>query len=202
MKHLLSFVLAAAAAAWTSLPAPPPPRLPDLGHEIFYATLEGLYRDGVTDATVDRILATDDGGAFLHFVPGCPTCIYVLEALRHYRARPDFVSFKMVDDTWGDGLPKGVRAKFASASQKVRLDALHGLVARWIDERMDRLRLTDKERARWEGELQARAKKGMGLLERYREDGRMAHWGDSRCPSCDGAVDGAQCPPPKKPDGK
>jgi hypothetical protein len=167
-----------------------PRRKVDMGHEIFYATLEGLYVDGVDNGTVDRVLAADDG-EWQHFVYGCPTCIYVLEAFRHYRARPDFVSFKHGGNTWGKGLSDAERRAFRSDDLKVRLQALHELVQSWLDRRMDLLRLTDDERRRWGGELRERSKKGMELLRSMQEAGRMKAWGDTDCPSCEGAVAGS-----------
>lgn len=162
----------------------------DMGRQIFYAALEGLYADGVDNGTVDRVLAAEDG-EWRHFVYGCPTCVYVLEAFRHYRARPDFVSFKHGGNTWGEGLADAERRAFASEDLQVRLQALHDLVASWLDRRMDLLRLTDAERQRWESELQERSKKGMEMLYTFQEAGRMKAWGDAKCPSCEGAVAGS-----------
>jgi len=167
-----------------------PRRAFDMGHEIFYAVLEGLYADGVDNGTVDRILAADDG-EWRHFVYGCPTCIYVLEAFRHYRARPDFVSFKHGGNTWGNGLSDAEKQAFASEDLKVRLEALHELVENWLDRRMDLLRLRDQERREWQSQLNERSKKGMALLRSFQEAGRMQAWGDAECPSCEGAVSGA-----------
>ncbi|MCK5945099.1 MAG: hypothetical protein KAI24_24130 [Planctomycetes bacterium] len=171
-------------------PVRTPKPLPDMGHELFYAVLEGLYADGVRNETVDRILATEDG-EWLHFVPGCPTCIYVLEAFRHYRARPEFVSFKGGGNTWGAGLPDAERRAFASDDLRVRLKALQRLVDDWVDRRMDRLRLTDGERARWHEHLLERSKKGEEILHSLQRSGRMKAWRDVTCPSCVGASDGS-----------
>lgn len=179
-----------------SQPAPgvvqdPAPIPKDFHTEIFHAVLEGLYDDGVRNDTLDLILANDGGHGYLHFVPGCPTCVYVLEAMRHYRARPDFVSFKGGGNTWGDGLSKEERAQFASKDMKARLEGLHALVERWMEKRMDRQRLNKKERAAWSRELQRRAKEGMKLLGLEREAGGAKQWQDFDCPSCVGAIKGA-----------
>ena len=182
-----SFLMPASPQLNASVQAPPP----HFETEIFHAVLEGLYDDGVSNKTMDLILQKDAGGAFRHFVRGCPTCTYVLEAMRHYRARPDFVSFKAGGNTWGPGLPEKERARFASSEMKVRLDALHTLVERWMDKRMDRLRLNKRERAAWAVEMQKRAKEGMKMLSVEREAGQAEQWRDFDCPSCVGAIKGA-----------
>src|SRR4051812_345904 len=45
---------------------------------LFFATLEGLYRDGVSSADVGSLLATKgkDGG-YLNFIYTCPICMPV-----------------------------------------------------------------------------------------------------------------------------
>tara|TARA_R110002072_G_scaffold302990_1_gene490806 strand:+ start:34605 stop:35207 length:603 start_codon:yes stop_codon:yes gene_type:complete len=159
--------------------------------EIFHAVLEGLYDDGVDNETLDLILMKDEVGDFRHFVRGCPICTYVLEAMRHYRARPEFVSFKTGGNTWGPGLTKQDRERFASPQMKVRLDGIQILVQRWLDKRMDRLRLNKRERAAWALEMKKRAKKGMEMLAVLRQAGASEQWQDFDCPSCVGAIDGA-----------
>lgn len=207
MKSLATALIVMSACVWSHAAPPVEPgsvaqdpvgataapvraRAFDMGHEIFYATLEGLYADGVDNATVDGLLAAD-GGEWQHFVPGCPTCIYVLEAMRHYRARPDFVSFKGGGNTWGEGLSDAEKRALASKDLKVRLAALQELVDDWIERRMDLLRLDEKERRSWQNQLRERSKKGMELLHMMQESGQMKAWGDVSCPSCEGAVGGA-----------
>lgn len=193
MQHSAIAVLVLGACM--ALPALQDPARPlqrvDFGQEIFHAVLEGLYEDGVSNPTVDLVLTEDADGGFTHFVRGCPICIYVVEAMRHYRARPDFVSFKGKGNTWGEGLPAATRARLRSEDLGTRLEVLHGLVQRWMDRRMDRLRLDATERTRWSDHMEERSKKGMAMLALERQAGRMAEWGNSRCPSCEGAVAGA-----------
>jgi len=173
-----------------SKPAQEPAKV-NYSTEIFHAVVEGLYDDGVSNKTLDLILRKEEGGMYTHFVRGCPTCTYVLEAMRHYRARPPFVSFKMATDTWGPGLSKGLRERLANKEMKVRLDALHTLVSRWMDKRMDRLRLNKTERADWAHEMERRSKKGMAMLGNKQDRAQAELWGDLSCPSCEGAVAGA-----------
>ena len=192
MKHVS---LTLSALAWVLLSVNAPSRLQDpvaapvnYATEIFHAVLEGLYEDGVRNDAVDLILKQQSDGRYCHFVPGCPTCIYVLEALRHYRARPPFVSLKGDADTWGKGLTADQRTKLASPELKVRLLMVHTLVQSWIDRRMNRLRLNKRERAQWHLDMEERAKEGMKLLELERQAGHLQQWQGLECPSCVGAV--------------
>lgn len=194
MKHQVIVVLLL-AVGWLQPAASAPPQQDaakvDYGTEIFHAVLEGLYDDGVSNAALDLILRKEKNGMYSHFVRACPTCAYVVEAMRHYRARPPFVSFKPKRDTWGAGLSKDLCERLAHSELKVRLDAVHTLVSRWIDTRMDRLRLNKSERAAWTLELRRRAKKGMSMLGMEQEREQAELWGDLACPSCEGAVAGA-----------
>ena len=74
---------------------------------IFYAVLEGLYEDGVSNEAVDIVLLKDPtSGSYAHFVYGCPICAPTIDAFRMYRARPQFYSRKGITDTYGTGLEK------------------------------------------------------------------------------------------------
>lgn len=195
MKHPTTFALLFAIGLIqpTASPTPMQDRAAgtDYGTEIFHAVLEGLYDDGVSNEAVDLILQKQESGTYTHFIRGCPTCNYVLEALRHYRARPDFVSFKGAYNTWGTGLDKGLRDRLESEHMKVRIDVVHTLVTRWIDNRMDRLRLNKRERAAWNLDMKRRAKEGMGLLSNKQDVEQAELWSDLSCPSCEGAVAGS-----------
>src|SRR5688572_10638658 len=61
------------------------------GQLIFFAVLEGLYRDGVINGDVDLIIPPGEGGkpAFDQetFVYACPLCHPAFEAFRLYRQR-------------------------------------------------------------------------------------------------------------------
>lgn len=168
-------------------PTATPARL-DTDREIFFAVLEGLYRDGVKNDVVDKLLSKNAAGAYLNFVAGCPLCIPALEAMRHYRQRPDFVSYKGVTNTWGSGLAKHERKALLSDDIKQRLEAMTGLVERWVSRRVEMRRLGPDERRRWENAMLSGRKKGMALLRIAKENGLMTEWGTiGDCAVCDGS---------------
>ena len=105
---------------------------------IFFAVLEGCYRDGVSNEAVDLILPKnpDTGGVVMehNFVYSCPLCMPVIEALRTYRVRTRFFD-KRARDTFGKGLPAEVMAKLAEPERKKRIPVLQALVSGWVKRR-------------------------------------------------------------------
>ena len=75
-KSFLVAVLLAGAAALPTLGQEREDGMsvPDEHTMIFFAVLEGLYRDGASNEAVDAILRQDDKGGYIHFVYGCPIC--------------------------------------------------------------------------------------------------------------------------------
>ena len=73
---------------------------------VFFAVLEGLYRDGVQNEVVDAIigLAPKQGEQVkTHFVFRCELCHATYEAFKAYRQRPMFMNAKGAS-TFGDGV--------------------------------------------------------------------------------------------------
>ena len=154
--------------------------------QIFYAVLEGLYHDGVSNETVDRVLMKGKDNGYIHFIRGCPLCVPALEAFRHYRQRPDFVSYKMTRNTWGPGLTEDLRKRLGADELETRLDVVNTLVKRFIKRRLDSLRLTDDELSRWRQHMESGRKKGMAILRSTKQGGGMTEWGEiSDCAVCD-----------------
>ena len=186
-KSLLIAVLLAGAAA-----------LPTLGQErgdgmsvtdehtmIFFAVLEGLYRDGASNEAVDAILRQDDKKGYIHFVYGCPICTPALDALLVYRTRAKFTPKKGPwVDTLGRGLPKATMKRLLGAEPKERLDVIHGLIAEWVGSRLRLMRLTEQEQRHWRQLLEVGRKRGMSLL-----GGDKSFAGSNTCAVCDGAND-------------
>src|SRR5262245_66503155 len=81
-------------AAVSSDPAAGPPDeegFDPVHRTIFYAVLEGLYEDGVSNGLVKLMLEKDPKtGNFLHLVYSCPICDPVLDALHVYESRANF----------------------------------------------------------------------------------------------------------------
>ncbi|HEY7862057.1 MAG TPA: hypothetical protein VIE39_00255 [Thermoanaerobaculia bacterium] len=132
---------------------------------IFFAVLEGLYRDGVSNEAVDRILLCDpESGRYLHFVYACPICTPALDALRTYRNRAPFSGKKRFRDTFGPGLPPATIEALASEDIQVRLFAIESLMRSWVSRRLDGMRLTPEERAQWTRDFELGRKMGMSRL--------------------------------------
>src|SRR4029077_3675969 len=81
---------------------------------VFFAVLEGLYRDGVANSDVDLIIPPGPNGQPRfdpeHFVYACPLCHPAFEAFRLYRQRDDFFGLKAPVNTFGPGLDPALAA--------------------------------------------------------------------------------------------
>jgi hypothetical protein len=151
---------------------------------VFFAVLEGLYRDGVSSEVVALVLADDAGtGQPDLFVYACPLCTPAREAFRLYQRRPSFDGQKMPRNTLGRGLPAAVVDELRSPEKQRRLDALQGLIERWVAQRLDSLRLTDDERQEWAHAMEVRRKEGMEMLKQLRVD---ESW--KNCAICDASA--------------
>ena len=184
-KIILLVLLATLAAVATS--GPDRPDGMDAGEKhnmIFFAVLEGLYRDGASNDAVDAILRKTEKG-YVHFVYGCPICTPTLDALLVYRARAKFTPKKnLYGDTLGPGLTDATAKRLQSEDPKERLDVVHGLIAKWVRARLRLMRLTEQEQRHWQQLLEEGRKRGMSAL-----GGDPSFVGSKRCAVCDGAND-------------
>lgn len=160
---------------------------------IFFAVVEGLYRDGVSSDVARAIVATDPQTLqSLSFVPGCPICTPALDAFRLYLERPAFLGKKLVGaDTFGGGLPADQVALLTGEDLRGRRTALRGLVERWVGDSLDRMRLDPVERTEWSRELAARSEKGMAILAGLQKSGQALYGDFDECPLCVGATAGS-----------
>jgi hypothetical protein len=148
---------------------------------VFFAVLEGLYRDGVPNAAVELVLAVDrTSGQRDHFVYACPLCSPALEAFRLYRQRPMFEGLKSPTDTLGHAFEPALLDRLRSEVKQERLDAVQGLIQAWVQQRLEVMRLTPEERQEWSDNLALRKKEGMARL------GTREDW--KNCAICDGTV--------------
>jgi len=162
------------------------------GQEIFFAVLEGLYRDGVSNDVVDLILAPDpktgEPDMRKNFVYACPLCHPAFEAFRLYRTRNPFLGLKGRKDTFGAGLDDATIKGLKSPTDEERRAALEKLIQRWVAQRLDSMRLTAEERAEWTRQIDQRRKEGMKQLESFTSGKDSRHAGWEVCPSCDGSA--------------
>lgn len=153
--------------------------------ELFFAVLEGLYADGVSNEAVDAILAVDpSSGLPANFVEGCPICVPAQEAFRAYRSRPES-RFKR---PFGDGLDPALERMLIAGTPEQRFERSGRLVQGWIERRLESLRLTAEERAAWGRMTEAWREKGMAMLEDIRSrEAPGIFAGRKSCQMCDAA---------------
>jgi hypothetical protein len=166
---------------------------------IFFAVLEGLYLDGVSTEDVERILAVDPKTHLPqfqeHFVYACPLCMPAFDAFQLYRSRPQFFGRKDNSDTFGIGLDPIVQRKLRSSKKADQLEAIQGLIDKWVRRRLDSMRLSKGERAEWDQAMQEGRSKGMGLLRQQQANGAQIQYaGWKGCAICDGAAGACQLP--------
>ncbi len=159
---------------------------------IFFAVVEGLYRDGVSSEVARAITAVDpESQQLLSFVQGCPICMPALDGFLLYLDRPAFRGKKVHADTFGEGLPAEQVALLTGTDMRARRTALRELVERWVDQYLDRMRLDPVERGEWNLALAGRAEKGMAILAGLQKTGLGLYGDFDECPLCAGAEAGA-----------
>ncbi len=157
----------------------------ELRYTIFFAALEGLYRDGVSTEIVAKILEIDPTTKYpVNFVWACPICMPVLDALDVYRVRPVFRSEKVPTNTLGTGLSPVVTEAIEHGDVSVRHEAIKSLLEGWIRTWIEAHRLTPKEQAKFQDLMARGRKQGMDYLENYRSLGG-SYASLKKCPSCE-----------------
>lgn len=151
--------------------APPPAAVSDEDRSRFLllAVLEGLWTDGPDPALFKPLLEKPRD----HFVPKCPLCTPVAHAIRIYVENSDVPVY----GARGSGFPRELAAGLGSAGRADRIQALEGMVARYVDRRL--ARMTPGEQIEMNKYLKVGKQDGMALMEP--EFGRA-------CPSCSGAT--------------
>src|SRR5260221_7841590 len=92
---------------------------------VFFAVLQGLYEDGVSDEVVNSIVPADKKGRekMRHsFVLDCPLCQPAYEAFCAYQSRPRFLD----EGKLGKGLPEKTVEGLMSKKISTRLITLRG----------------------------------------------------------------------------
>ena len=162
---------------------------------IFFSVLEGLYRDGVSNDDVDQIIPPGKDGRPTfdreNFVYACPLCHPAFEAFRMYRQREAFYGLKARVDTFGPGLGADVSVQLHSPDRAKRREAIQGLIQRWVAERLDMMRLSDKERAAITSEMEKGRKQGMNGLKQPGPASQTR----TNCPICDGSFGACKLQP-------
>ncbi len=188
-----TLLLVFAALAPASEPKDPYAFTPE-HRTVFFAVLEGLYEDGVSTKDVERIVLVDPAlGGAMHFVYGCPLCGPARDALSVYRTRSSWNYKGPRNDTFGAGLDAATRKALASDDFATRRAAVQALIKRWVERRLNLMRVTESERAGYSKAFERMSKKGNAMLAEYRRHGRAGELGKMKgCAVCDGATEGCR----------
>lgn len=167
---------------------------------VFFAVVEGLYADGVSNEDVDLIVPPDpkSGEPTMteHFIYACPLCSPAFDALRLYRARRPFYGMKPSNiSAFGQGLEPAIRDQLRSSKKADRLAAIQGLVEKWVRRRVETMRLTPAELTQWQERVEARRQQGMKMLESFQAGGHgdfygkiYSNWPRKGCAICDASA--------------
>lgn len=150
---------------------------------VFFAVLEGLYRDGVSDDVVECIVPKtpnpERDSLRKNFVPECPICHPVYEAFALYQKRPNFKDGGK-RNAFGKGelAPEIVKA-FKSDSLPTRVkEGIQPLVAKYVAAHLAKMNLSAEEKQEWSKRLKERVQEGTSLYGKLRatEEGRLLGW--------------------------
>lgn len=160
---------------------------------LFYAVLEGLFEQGLPDATVDRLLQRDamSGNPFL-FVYGCPICHPTYDALRLYRSRQPMWGDKRESRDFANKLEPALLKRLNADDPAVRAEAFGSLVERFVAARIAASRFTPTELEAWRKKLEEGKQRGEEQLKVYQAQGNSTYSWMKSCSMCQGANRGAK----------
>lgn len=153
---------------------------------LFFAVLEGCYRDGVQTDVAEVMTRRDKATDTLeNFVYACPICMPVFDALTLYKNRQPFIGHKVFSDTFGSGLAEDLHKKLTGTDVSARQSSWTVLLTKWIHQRMEQLKMSDDERKMLKEQLSYGMKVGTTLLEGYKKNPMMTPYAEMKsCPSC------------------
>ena len=162
---------------------------------VFFAVLEGLYRDGIQNEIVDAIIGEKilkkDDKVKTHFVFRCKLCHATYEAFRTYRNRPAFMQTKGVS-TFGKGVDLAQLKKLRSNDARTRIYAMGAMVRPWIMHRIKETRKTPEEKTAMKKQFTKYAQEGSDRLRTHKkaQDGFYLDWSFyGSCQACEAAKD-------------
>jgi hypothetical protein len=183
---------------------------------VFFSVLEGLYEDGVENATVDAIIPLKGGapdtttsGYYKNFIYACPLCTPAYEAFRLYRMRPKFAFLKTnqlaeqhpgkgwhIIDNFGEGLPNEMVVKLTGDDASTQRQAVQELVKRYVSRRFERMAMTPKERREMRAMMAKGAEEGLKMLKKFQEKDMVKHYPTYQdrkdCSICRASVDASK----------
>lgn len=162
---------------------------------VFFAVLEGLYRDGVQNEIVDAIIGDKiekkENKVKSHFVFRCKLCHATYEAFRTYRNRPAFMQTKGAS-TFGKGADLALLKQLGSKDARTRIYSMGALVRPWIMHRIKETRKTPQEKTAMKKQFEQYAQEGANLLRTHKraKDGFYLDWSFyGSCQACEAAKD-------------
>ena len=161
---------------------------------VFFAILEGLYRDGIQDEVVDLVLGetVDLDVKVKHcFVFKCELCHAAYEAFALYKARPAFKNTEG-KTTFGKGAGEGVIKELKSEDTRTRVYAMGNLIRPWIQHRVKETRMTVEEQKVMAEQFREYAREGSKLLSTFKraKDTVYINWNFyGTCQACEAAED-------------
>jgi len=162
---------------------------------VFFAVLEGLYRDGIQNEIVDAIIGEKilkkDDKVKTHFVFRCKLCHATYEAFRTYRNRMPFMQAKGTS-TFGKGVDLAQLKKLRSNDARTRIYAMGAMVRPWIMHRIKETRKTPEEKTAMKKQFTKYAQEGSDLLRTHKraKDGFYLDWSFyGSCQACEAAQD-------------
>lgn len=197
----LSFLFALHSPALAANPAPDAPKKSvewqndEMCQFVFFAVLEGLYRDGIQNEIVDAVIGEKvdkkENKMKTHFVFRCELCHATFEAFRTYRNRPTFTDAKGAS-TFGKGADLKLLKELGSKDARTRIYSMGRLIRPWIMHRIEETRKTPAEKTAMKKKFAAYASEGKEILEAHQaaKDGFYLDWKFyGSCQACEAAKD-------------
>lgn len=160
---------------------------------VFFAVLEGLFQQGLPDATVDRLLQRDmqTGQPYL-FVYACPICHPTYDALSLYRSRRPFYGDKGSRRDFAVQADPKMLARLNSDDPAVRADAFGDLVQTFIARKVASSRWSQAEAEAWGLKFEQAKQEGERHLQDYKAAKNSTYRWMKSCSMCRGASQGAK----------
>lgn len=182
---------------------PPKNRQFSAAHQfLFFAVLEGCYREGLNAEDIEVIIPTNKEDPdlpkfYTNFVYACPICKPCYEAFRLYGRRTHFAYQKVHRyDTFGTGIAAPLRTELHSEDASIRRGAIRKLIKKWTDERMELLRLKPEEIAELNKQLTEMRKQGEKFLSKWQNADETTplkqYEGWEECALCSGAASNSE----------
>ena len=137
---------------------------------IFFTVLEGLYRDGVPDEVVNRVIGrVQKNSVEKRFVFKCKLCHACYEAFAVYQRRPAFSGTKGVKAIGNKKIPDDVMKNLADdVSDRTFGRAFSTIIQPWIKQKLLTMNLNEKQKIAKMKKFADLAAEGNALITTYK----------------------------------